>query len=85
MISNLDSAALGALIGLLFGLANYVLIMRLIGRQLSYELAQSDGAVMDDAFLRRLRPVRRIVMIGAFGILPLVGYWAGRMFGSQVS
>ena len=85
MSKMIESGPMGAIIGLLFGLTKYVLVMRLIARQVSAEVAQAGEGALDSAFIRRLRPVRLMVQIGAFGFLPLIGYVIGRIFGSEVS
>ena len=81
----IEAGPLGAIIGLGCGLANYLLVMRLIGRQISAELAEGGMGALDPDFARRLRPVRLMIQIGAFGFLPLVGFVIGRLFGSEVS
>jgi hypothetical protein len=87
MMKMIEAGPMGAIIGLGCGLANYVLVMRLIGRQISAELAEAGAGALtlDPDFARRLRPVRLMMQIAAFGFLPLVGYLIGRLFGSEVS
>ena len=69
---------LGAVLGLCLGMVKYAIAMRIIGAALSRDDEQDRDKIDFEAFGARLRPVRLALLVGAFGILPAVGYVAGR-------
>ncbi|MDF2115259.1 hypothetical protein PY365_06745 [Roseiarcaceae bacterium H3SJ34-1] len=81
-VSNAGLA--GALIGLMFGLVEYVLALRIIGRMLSREAGagQPEQAGVDRV-QALLRPIRYALLSAAFIVYPAVGYLVGAPFASE--
>jgi len=81
-ISNTGLA--GALIGLMFGLVEYVLALRIIGRMLSREAgAEQPTQAGVDRVQALLRPIRYALLAAAFIVYPVVGYIVGAPFASE--
>jgi hypothetical protein len=74
----------GALIGLGFGLIEYVLALRIIGRMLSREAGagQPEQAGVDRV-QSLMRPIRYALLAAAFIVYPAVGYIVGAPFASE--
>jgi hypothetical protein len=74
----------GALIGLGFGLIEYVLALRIIGRMLSREarVEQPEQAGVDRV-QALMRPIRYALLAAAFIVYPVVGYIVGAPFASE--
>jgi hypothetical protein len=68
----------GALLGLCLGVVEYVIVLRMIGVAVSREAKRNPDDVDFEGFGARLRPVRIALLVGAFAVLPAVGYVAGR-------
>jgi hypothetical protein len=69
---------LGALLGLCLGVAEYVIVLGMIGLAVG-RAAKREPEKADFAGLgARMRKVRLALLVGAFGVLPAVGYVAGR-------
>lgn len=79
MSTGASNATIGAVAGLAFGLAEYVLVLRMIGRALAWE-AKQEGEMPGLASIeRRMRTVRFALMGFAFLVMPALGYAVGRM------
>jgi cytochrome b561 len=74
----------GALIGLGFGLIEYVLALRIIGRMLSREAgAEQPEQAGVDRVQALMRPIRYALLAAAFIVYPVVGYLVGASFASE--
>jgi hypothetical protein len=82
---TLSNAGLaGALIGLGFGLIEYVLALRIIGRMLSREASvERPEQAGVDRVQALLRPIRYALLAAAFIVYPVVGYIVGAPFASE--
>ncbi|MDB5509369.1 MAG: hypothetical protein JWL93_1838 [Hyphomicrobiales bacterium] len=68
----------GALLGLCLGVAEYVIVLRMIGAAVGREARRDPANVDFEGFGARMRPIRIAMLVGAFAVLPAVGYVAGR-------
>lgn len=68
----------GALLGLCLGVAEYVIVLRMIGVAVGREARRDPANVDLEGFAARMRPIRIALLVGAFAVLPAVGYVAGR-------
>jgi hypothetical protein len=74
----------GALIGLGFGLIEYVLALRIIGRMLSREASvERPEQAGVDRVQSLMRPIRYALLAAAFIVYPVVGYIVGAPFASE--
>jgi hypothetical protein len=74
----------GALIGLMFGLIEYVLALRIIGRMLSREAGvERPEQAGVDRVQALMRPIRYALLAAAFIVYPVVGYLVGAPFASE--
>jgi len=82
---TLSNAGLaGALIGLGFGLVEYVLALRIIGRMLSREAgAERPEQAGVERVQALMRPIRYALLAAAFIVYPAVGYIVGAPFASE--
>jgi hypothetical protein len=76
-----SGGTIGALAGLGFGLAEYVVVTRMIGRAIAAETAQGGDLAGIGNFERRMRPIKAAMLAGAFVVMPAVGYVVGDAFG----
>ncbi len=78
---NASGGTIGALVGLGFGLAEYIVVTRMIGRAIAIEAKQGGELPGIDLFERRMRPIKAAMLAGAFVVMPAVGYFVGDTFG----
>jgi hypothetical protein len=77
-----DNPALaGALIGLAIGWVKYMLALGMIGAAVGREAKRAPDQVDFAGFGARLRPVKRTLLVVAFGVLPAIGFIAGAALG----
>jgi hypothetical protein len=72
-----NPALVGALIGLLVGWVKYMLALSMIGSAVGREVKNAPGDVDIAGFSARMRPIRRALLVLAFGVLPAIGFIAG--------
>jgi p-aminobenzoyl-glutamate transporter AbgT len=73
-------ALLGAVLGTVLGVINYVVIMRIVEPRLR-ALDKSQTPEERDEFERKLSLMRRIILAVEVAVLAAIGYWLGRTFG----
>ncbi len=73
---------LGGMIGLVFGLAQYVSIFRMIERSLNLEIAQTPDASGAAKVTQRLKNIKLVLLVHAFLIMPATGYFVGMTIGA---
>ena len=78
---NASGGTIGALAGLGFGLAEYVVVTRMIGRAIAMEAKKGGEFAGVELFERRMRPIKAVMLAGAFVVMPAVGYVVGDTFG----
>jgi hypothetical protein len=77
-----NPALAGALIGLGIGLVKYMFVLSMIGGAVGREIKENASEDLDLAgFAARMRPIRRALLVVAFGVLPVVGFIAGSVLG----
>lgn len=76
-----NAGLVGALIGLGFGAAKYAMAMAIIGATVGREAKRAPENVDFTGISSKVRSVRRALLLGSFGALPLAGYAAGRLLG----
>ncbi len=80
-----SGGTIGAMAGLAFGLGEYVLVTRMIGRAIAAEASLGGDLPGADGLARRMRPVKIALLIASFIVMPFVGYLAGNALGPQVA
>jgi hypothetical protein len=60
----------------------YMLVLSMIGAAVGREIKRGPEKLDVEGFSARMRPIRRALLVGAFGVLPAVGYVAGRLIGN---
>ena len=80
-ISN--AATVGALAGLALGLAEYVIVLRVIGGTVAREAAQGGDLDGLSFVSTRLRKIRTALLGCAVVLLPAVGFALGSTFGTD--
>ena len=78
------AAIKGALAGLALGAAEYVIVLRLIGRALSREAGQGGDLAGLEMVRRRLRKIRLALLGSGFVILPALGFFLGSTLGPEM-
>ena len=81
-MSGLGAGATGALAGLAFGFAEYVVVTRMIGRALAAQPAPAPDLSGIDAFEKKMKPIKLTLLGSAFIAMPAIGYVAGVTLGS---
>ena len=76
-----NPALVGALIGLSVGWVKYMLALSMIGAAVGREVKNAPGDVDIAGFSTRMRPIRRALLVVAFGVLPAIGFIAGSALG----
>ena len=77
-----NPALVGAAIGLVVGLVKYMFVLSMIGGTVGREIKDNASEDLDLAgFAARMRPVRRMLLVVAFGVLPAIGFIAGSTLG----
>jgi hypothetical protein len=76
-----NPALVGALIGLAVGWVKYMLALSMIGAAVGREAKRAPGDLDIAGFGARMRPVKRALLVAAFGVLPAIGYIAGSALG----
>ena len=76
-----NPALVGALIGLTIGWVKYMLALSMIGAAVGREVKSAPGDVDIAGFSARMRPIRRALLVVAFGVLPAIGFIAGSALG----
>ena len=72
----------GAIIGLVFGLVEYLLVARIIGRAMAAEAGRGVDLSGVDQVGKRMRPIKVALLLAAFVAMPTIGYVVGNNFGS---
>ncbi len=72
----------GALFGLGLGVVKYMLVLSMISTSVGREIKRGSENMDLAGFSARMRPVRWALLVGAFGVLPAIGYAAGRLLGN---
>lgn len=76
---QMSTGTMGALIGLGCGLAEYILVVRMMARVMGGQKDDvADGA--HEALERRVVKMKWALMCGAFVILPAVGFAVGQAY-----
>ena len=75
-----NPAIVGAMLGAVVGLVQYVLAMRVMARLVAHEVA-ADPQGLDVSALR-VGKLKRTLLAKSFLVLPAVGYLAGAALGS---
>jgi hypothetical protein len=78
------AAIRGALAGLALGAAEYVIVLRLIGRALSREAGQGGSPDGIEAVRRRLQKIRYALLGSGFVVLPALGFLLGSTLGPEM-
>jgi hypothetical protein len=79
-----DAALTGALAGLALGLAEYVIVLRMIGGALTRE-AKLGGELMGLDFVRRrMRGIKFALLGSGFVVLPALGFVLGSTLGPEM-
>jgi|GEM_PF-2304431 hypothetical protein len=76
----MSAATTGALAGLIFGLGEYIVVMRMMARALVRGVDSADDA--HDLLARRVMKMKWALMCSAFVILPAVGFTVGQAYGN---
>ncbi len=84
-MSTTSNGTIGAIIGLAFGLAEYLVVTRIIGRAIAVEAAKGPDLSGIDQFERRMRPIKGALLAAAFVAMPTIGYFVGNTFGPQAT
>ena len=79
-----QSAINGALAGLVLGLAEYLIVLRMIGSALAREAGQG-GELSGLAMVRRrMRGIRLVLLGSGFVVLPALGFLFGSTLGPEM-
>ena len=81
MVWRENPALAGALVGLAIGWLKYMLALGMIGAAVGREAKRAPDGVDYAGFGARMRPVKRALLVAAFGVLPAVGGIAGWALG----
>ena len=71
----------GALIGLCLGVLHYIVVLGIIGAAVDREAKRDPKTVDYAGFGARMRKIRFALVVAALGVLPAIGYAAGRALG----
>lgn len=77
-LGGTDPGLVGAGLGLCLGIVEYVIVLGMIGAKVGRAAKRDPEGVDFEGFGARLRPVRLALLVGAFAVLPAVGFVAGR-------